>query len=120
MHVIFIVVQDASGAPLDGAVVGDTWNNVEVVSGNKGPGRTEIDLWANTMEITVKRDQASGRAFTSQSSPPCSSFITTIPDDQLVQAGYFSNELEAQWNRQNNGYHCGGHFSWEVVFQRTW
>jgi hypothetical protein len=29
MHNIFIVVQDANGVPLDGVVVGDTWNNVE-------------------------------------------------------------------------------------------
>jgi len=120
MHEIFIIVQDANGAPLDGVVVGDTYNNVEVVSGQKGPGRAEIDLWANTMEITVKRDQASGQPYTSQVSPPCSSFIVTIPDEQLVAAGYFANELEAQWNKENNGYHCGGHFSWEVIFQRTY
>ena len=120
MHEIFIIVQDASGMPLDGVVVGDTYDNVEVVSGQKGPGRAEIDLWANTMEIYVKRDQASGQPYTSQVSPPCSSFIVTIPDEQLVAAGYFANELEAQWNKQNNGYHCGGHFSWEVIFQRTY
>ncbi|MFN8458616.1 MAG: hypothetical protein U0401_28845 [Anaerolineae bacterium] len=52
MHVIFIHVQDANGQPLDGIVLGDTWNNVEVTSGNKGLGRTEIDLWTNTMAHT--------------------------------------------------------------------
>ncbi|MFN8457896.1 MAG: hypothetical protein U0401_25140 [Anaerolineae bacterium] len=59
MHEIFIHVLDANGQPLDGVVLGDTWNNVEVTSGNKGPGRTEIDLWTNTMSIIVKRDAAS-------------------------------------------------------------
>lgn len=49
MHEIFIHVLDVNGQPLDGIVLGDTWNNVEVTSGNKGPGRTEIDLWTNTM-----------------------------------------------------------------------
>lgn len=120
MHTIFIVVQDANGTPLDGVVVGDTWDNVEDVSGRKGPGRAEIDLYSNTMEITVKRDLETGELYTSEASPPCSSFITTISDEQLVQGGYFVNEVEAQWNRENYGYKCGGHFSWEVIFQRMY
>ncbi len=120
MHTIFIVVQDANGTPLDGVVVGDTWDNVEDVSGRKGPGRAEIDLYSNTMEITVKRDLETGELSTSEASPPCSSFITTISDEQLVQGGYFVNEVEAQWNRENYGYKCGGHFSWEVIFQRMY
>ena len=121
MHNIFIVVLDASGQPLNNVVVGDTWNNTEEVSGRPGkePGRTDIPLYANTMEMIVKRDAVTGQPYTSESSPPCPSFITTIPDDQLVQAGYFSNEIESQWNRQNYAGICGGHFSWEVIFQRT-
>jgi hypothetical protein len=121
MHNIFVVVLDVNGQPLSNIVVGDTYNNVEDVTGRPGkePGRIDIPLYANTMEIIVKRDAVTGQTFTSQASPPCSSFITTIPDEQLVQAGYFVNELEAQWNRQNFGYKCGGHFSWEVIFQRT-
>ena len=119
-HIIFIIVEDINEQPLDGVVVGDTWNNVEDVSGRKGPGLAEIDLYANTMEITVKRDQLTGQPYTSEASPPCASYITTISDEQLVTAGYFSNEIEAQWNRQNNSYFGGGHFSWEVIFQRTY
>ena len=119
-HIIYIIVEDVNGQPLDGVVVGDTWNNVEDVSGRKGPGKAEIDLYANTMEITVKRDQASGQPYSSEASPPCASYITTIPDEQLVTAGYFANEIEAQWNRENYGYFGGGHFSWEVIFQRTY
>lgn len=119
MHVIFIHVLDVNGQPLDGIVVGDSWNNVEVTSGNKGPGRTEIDLWTNTMEIVVKRDAATGQAYTSEVSFPFSSFLTTIPDEQMIQAGYCANELECQWKRQNESFYCGGHYSWEVVFQAT-
>ena len=120
MHVIFIHVLDANGAPLDGVVVGDSWNNVEVVTGNKGPGRTEIDLWSNTMEIVVKRDGATGQAYTSEVSFPFSSFMTTIPNEQMIQAGYCSNELECDWKRQYDSYYCGGHYSWEVIFQKTY
>lgn len=120
MHVIFIHVLDVNGAPLDGIVVGDSWNNVENVTGNKGPGRTEIDLWTNTMEIMVKRDAATGQPFTSEISFPFSSFMTTIPNELMIEAGYCSNELECDWKRENDSYYCGGHYSWEVVFQKTY
>lgn len=119
MHTIFITVLDANGAPLDGIVVGDSWNNVENVSGNKGPGKTEIDLWSNTMEMTVKREAATGQPFTSEISFPFSSFMTTIPNEQMIQAGYCSNELECDWKRENESYYCGGHYSWEVTFQKA-
>ena len=120
MTVDYLEIDSATNAPLDGIVLGDTWNNVEVTSGNKGPGRTEIDLWTNTMEIVVKRDAASGQPYTSEVSFPFSSFMTTIPDEQMIQAGYCSNELECQWKRENESYYCGGHYSWEVIFQRTY
>jgi hypothetical protein len=120
MHIIFIHVLDVNGQPLDGVVVGDSWNNVEITTGNKGPGKTEIDLWTNTMEIMVKRDAATGQPYTSEVSFPVSSFLTTIPDEQMIQAGYCANEIECQWKRQNESYYCGGHYSWEVIFQRTW
>lgn len=119
MHVIFIHVLDVNGSPLDGIVVGDSWNNVEVTSGNKGPGRTEIDLWTNTMELLVKRNAATGESYTSEVSFPFSSFMTTIPNEQMVQAGYCANDLECDWKREHDSYYCGGHYSWEVIFQKT-
>lgn len=120
MHNIFIIVLDANGAPLDGVVVGDTWNNVEEISGRKGPGRTEINLWANAMEITVKRDAATEQLYTSEASPPSGSFMTDIPTEQLVQAGYCANDVHCEWMKENDGFRCGGHFSWEIIFQRTY
>ncbi len=119
MHTIFIQVRDANGAPLDGVVVGDSWNNVETVSGNKGPGRAEIDLWSNTMQMMVKRNQASGQPYTSEVSFPFSSFMTTIPNEQMIGAGYCSNDLECEWKRANESYYCGAHYSWEVIFQKA-
>ena len=119
MHVIFITVLDANGQPLDNIIVGDTWDNVQVVTGQKGPGKAEIDLWSNTMEITVKGD-VNGQVYSSEVSFPFSSFMTTIPNDQMIQAGYCSNELECDWKRQHDSYYCGGHYSWEVVFQKTY
>jgi len=87
------------------------------VTGSKGPGKAEIDLWSNTMEIEVKGD-TNGATYTSESSFPFSSFMTTIPNEQMIAAGYCANELECDWKRENDSYYCGGHYSWEVIFQR--
>ena len=119
MHVIFIHVLDVNGNPINDIVLGDSWNNVEEVSGRKGMGQTEIDLWANTMSLLVKRHAVTGEEFTSEVSFPFSSFMTTIPNDKMVEAGYCANDIECDWKRQFDSYYCGGHYSWEVIFQAT-
>lgn len=120
MHTIFITVLDANGAPLNDVVVGDSWNNVETVTGSKGPGKAEIDLWTNTMEMVVKKDAVTGQAYTSEVSFPFSSFMTTIPNELMIEAGYCANELECDWKREHESYYCGGHYSWEVIFQKSY
>lgn len=119
MHVIFIHVLDVNGNPLNDIVVGDSWDNVEEVSGRKGMGKTEIDLWSNTMSLKVKRHAVTGEAYSSDVSFPFSSFMTTIPNEQMVEAGYCANDIECDWKRQHDSYYCGGHYSWEVIFQAT-
>lgn len=119
MHVIFIHVLDVNGNPLNDIVVGDSWDNVEEVSGRKGMGKTEIDLWTNTMSLLVKRHAVTGETFSSDVSFPFSSFMTTIPNEQMVEAGYCANDIECEWKRQHDSYFCGGHYSWEVIFQAT-
>jgi hypothetical protein len=119
MHSIFITVLDAEGNPLNDIIVGDTWNNVEVVSGQKGIGKAEINLWTNTMELIVKGD-VQGNSYSSEASFPFSSFMTTIPNDQMIAGGYCANELECDWKREFDSYYCGGHYSWEVVFQKAY
>lgn len=119
MHTIFITVLDVNGKPLDGIVVGDSWNNVETVTGTKGVGKAEIDLWSNTMEMVVKQNAFNDKVYTSEVSFPFSSFMTTIPNEQMIAAGYCANEADCEWKRQHDSYFCGGHYSWEVVFQAT-
>ncbi len=120
MHTLFITVLDASGAPLDGVVVGDVYGNTENVSGSKGPGRTEIDLFCNSMEIIAKRDAATGRAYTSPATRPLGPWLPEMTDAELVAAGYCANEVHCQWYRHNYADYCGCHYSWRVVLQRTW
>ncbi len=119
MHTIFITILNADGSPLDSIVVGDSWNNVETASGQKGLGKAEIDLWTNTMELVIKRNALTEQTYTSEVSFPFSSFMTTIPNEQMIQAGYCANEGDCEWKRANDSYYCGGHYSWEVIFQAT-
>lgn len=118
MHTIFITVLDVDGTPLNDIIVGDSWGNVQSVTGTKGPGKAEIDLWSNTMEMVV-RGNIQGDTYTSEVSFPFSSFMTTIPNEQMIAAGYCANDLECDWKRANDSYYCGGHYSWEVIFQKT-
>jgi hypothetical protein len=119
MHTIFITVLDAAGNPLDGIVVGDTYNNVETATGSKGPGKAEIDLWLNTMEVTVKRDQ-DGRAYKSEATRPLSSLTSLVPPEDKLAAGYCVNLGHCIAISGPGAGECHGHFSWRVVFQRTW
>ena len=75
---------------------------------------------SNAMEITVKRDATTGEPYTSEVSPPSGSFFTDIPNDQLEQAGYCSNEYHCQWMKENDPWFCAAHYSWEIIFQRTY
>jgi hypothetical protein len=119
MHTIFITVLDAAGNPLDGIVLGDTYGNIEAVSGSKGPGKAEIDLWLNTMSIIVKRDR-SGQSYTSEATRPLSSLASLISDEDWLSAGYCNSLEHCRLIRQGEPMHCHGHYSWRVVFQRTW
>ena len=118
-HTIFITVVDVNGNPLNNIVVGDSWNNVETMTGSKGNGLAEIDLWSNTMEMVVKRDGETGQPYTSEVSFPFASFMTTIPNELMIASGHCANDLDCDWKRANDSYYCGGHYSWEVTFQST-
>jgi hypothetical protein len=119
MHTIFITVLDAEGNPLDGIVVGDTYDNVETVTGDKGPGKAEIDLWLNAMEITVKRDR-DGRTYKSEATRTLSSQTSLIPPEDKLAAGYCVNMGHCIEISGPGAGDCHGHFSWRVTFQRTW
>ncbi len=118
-HSIFITVLEGPppGRPVDGIVIGDTFNNVEVASGDKGPGRTEITLWSNTMSVKVKR-HVDGAPYTSQESYPFTSADELIPAEVLAANGYCDGSVEkCRWAQQHNQV-CRGHYSYRVTFHK--
>ena len=118
-HSIYITVLEGlpPGKPMDGVVVGDTFNNVEVGSGSHGPGRTEITLWNNSMTLIVKRHM-DGRPYTSEESFNFTSHDELIPAEVLAANGYCDGDVEkCRWAQQNNQV-CRGHYSWRVTFHK--
>jgi hypothetical protein len=129
-HNIFVDVLDAAGNPLKGVQLGDIWNNPGPVTGHKGddrPGRAEYDLYKNGgYHILVKGDPSAGRDVSSQVTELLSSDDWKIGIPRLIEAGYCPDEATCRvlWNSGEfgvgNNSLCWGHYSWEVVFQRTW
>lgn len=124
-HQIYVTVVDAGGNPLNGVVVGDTFNNPSKVSGEKGPGRAEFDLYKNGFALLIKEDPGAGRPVSSEVTMKLSSNDWEIPIDWLIAGQYCANQGECtrRWNSGTYGVGenslCWGHYSFEVTFQRT-
>lgn len=129
MHSIFIDVVDAAGNPIKGVQLADVWGNPQPVTGHKSadqPGHAVIDLYKNGFYIYVASDPTAGREVTSETSVMLSSNDWEIGIPRLIEAGYCPDEPTCRqlWNSGEfgvgNNSLCWGHYSWEVVFQRTW
>ena len=124
-HEIYVWVIDAAGAPLDGMVIGDTYDNPKHISGEKGPGHAQYILYMNGYRLLVLEDNNAGRPVTSQVSEVMSGNDWEIPIPWLIQGHYCATESECLARRADpngvgsNGL-CWGHYSFEIVFQRTW
>ncbi len=124
-HEIYVWVIDAAGAPLDGMVIGDTYDNPKHISGEKGPGHAQYILYMNGYRLLVLEDNNAGRPVTSQVSEVMSGNDWEIPIPWLIQGHYCATEAEclarrADPNKPGGSGLCWGHYSYEIIFQRTW
>ncbi len=118
-HQIFVTITDVNGNVLDGVTVEDTFRSVPPhVSGDKGPGKLEYDLWNNgfSLEVTKKQD---GSPSTSEVTPKLSSWDEDIPDEWLVQANYCLDMADCAARKSSNSL-CRGHYAYNVTFKRTY
>lgn len=118
-HQIFVTVVDANGNPMDGVSVQDTFNAVPPhITGEKGAGKLEYDLWNNGFSLMVSKNP-DGSPATSEVTPKLSSWDEDIPDEWLVQANYCRDMADCAARKANNQL-CRGHYSYNVVFKRTY
>ncbi len=118
-HQIYVTVLDVNGNPLDGVTIEDTFKAVPPkVSGQKGPGKVEYDLWNNgfSLEVTKKED---GIPATSEVTPNLSSWDEDIPDQWLVDANYCQDLADCAARKSNNQL-CRGHYAYNVIFKKTY
>jgi hypothetical protein len=122
-HTVYLNVVDANGQPLNGVVVHGVWTGSDLITGEKGDGKTELPLWNSGEEFLITGD-TSGRTYTSQKTRSLNVDWPTAQD--LWDCGYcackpFPTFEECQYARDNQTYlFAKGHYSYVVVFRRSW
>ena len=86
-------VVDASGAPIDGIIIEEVNNQppIQVVSGDKGPGKAEFTMWAADYRFKVVGNN-SGKAFTSETTHVFSVIFGHPVYDDLIRGGICADE----------------------------
>jgi hypothetical protein len=118
-HLILLTVLDAAGNGLNGAVVKDAnGSSLEVVTGDKGPGKAEIDMAYDPYKLFVAADPAGPT--TSEVSHQMNTLYPDLPD-VVGKLGPLENEnsvcptLEVRCTPP----FYNVHFSYEIVFQKV-
>jgi hypothetical protein len=116
-HTLYLTVLDAAGNPLNGVTVKDVNGATERVSGDKGPGKLDFDLWWPGIDVVVVRD-VDGRQVTSDVGRDIKVDTGAIPDEVLIAARYCTDPESCAHIKGECG--CCHHLSWEAVFQRAY
>ncbi len=123
-HNIFVVVQDAAGAPLDGVRVREVFSGQIQVTGSqgKGPGRAMYDIYRGGGGQVDIVDDAGNRI-----SELSRGMSDDWPEFDLMKAAGYCNckphldDASCQADMQNKTYFFAvGHYAFVVIFQRTW
>ena len=108
---IYITVVDAAGNPIDGAVIVNTAPYpIQVVSGDKGPGKAEILMTAEEFRLAVQ--SVNGQPVTSETSHALS-LVSPVPSDI---AGKLGDACPTVDNCPLPPYK---HWSYAITFRRT-
>lgn len=118
-HHIFITVLDAAGNGVDGAVVKNlVGDKLDIVTGNKGPGKAEVTMYWEPFKLYVATDPSGPT--TSQISNQMGLAFPHLPDivGRLGGLDYEyavcpTIEVKCQWPIQ------AVHFSYEITFKKV-
>lgn len=118
-HFIFLTVLDAAGNGVDGAIVKDANGSpLEVVTGNKGPGKSEIDMAYDPYKLYVAADP--GGPTTSEISHQMNTLYPEI-GDVVGKLGDINNEYSVcptpDVRCEPPFYNV--HFSYEITFRKV-
>ena len=118
-HLIFLTVLDAAGNGVDGAIVRDeNGSPLEVVTGDKGPGKAEISMEWEPFKLYVAADPTGPT--TSEVSNQMNTAFPHIPD-VVGKLGTIDNEYSVcptpEVRCEPPFYSV--HFSYEITFQKV-
>lgn len=119
LHYILVTVLDENGNGVDGAVVRNlVGEKLDYVTGNKGPGKTEITMFWEPFKLTVASDRSG--PVSSQVSNQMGLAFPHLPDivgklgDENYEYGVCPTlEIKCEWPIQ------AVHFSYEITFQKV-
>jgi hypothetical protein len=111
-----VIVQDVNGAPLNGVGVFGIYSKVTQFTGDKGPGITQFVLGGGD-DVKVVRD-VDGREVTSEVAVGLTTDPRVISDEHFIAAGYCNDAAGCEALRADLA--CFAHYSWDVVFRRTY
>jgi hypothetical protein len=126
-HNFYFQVIDVNGAPVNGAVVLRIYSGETSVAGSKDSpwmlgtqdqGWGQFDIYKNGDQLKVIADPSKGEV-ASEVTRAMGVRDEEIPIPELIGAGYCSSEAECTQLVAEN-HLCRFHYSYEVVFQRTW
>jgi len=113
-HNIYFTVVDAGGAPIDAIIIEEVNNQppVQVISGDKGPGKAEFTMYASDYRFKVVGN-TSGKGFSSETTHVLSILFEHGVWDDLIRGGICADEASCRALGPS-------HYSYNVTFQRTW
>lgn len=114
---LHVITLDAAGNRLDGVTVRGVYRNEFHVTGEKGPGVAQYDINVDGDDIVVAKD-TDGREVSSDLAKGLTAKPYAIPHHFLIQGRFCKDGPTCDAFIKANG--CYGHFSWTVIFQRTY
>lgn len=113
-HNVYFTVIDAGGAPIDDVIIEEVNNTppVQMISGDKGPGKAEFVMWAGDYKFKVVR-HVNGNAFSSETTHVLSIVFEHALWEDLIRGGLCTDEASCRALGPI-------HFSYNVTFQRTY
>ncbi len=122
-HNIFVTVVDPGGAPIDGVRIREVFTGIVHVTGEKGPGRVDYDIYMNGGGQVEVVDEGNNPL-----SPQTRGMSANLPDwDMFLDAGYCNckpypdvDSCRAGWEARDFRYMPNSHYVYDVVFQRTY
>jgi hypothetical protein len=114
---------DPAGNPIDGVRIREVFTGLIHVTGEKGPGRVDYDIYMDGGGQVQVVDEGNNPI-----SPTSRGMSANLPDwDLFLEAGYCNckpypdvDSCRAGWEARDFRYMPNSHYVYEVVFQRTY